>query len=88
MTAPRVTPQRIQDVIVSAKYHVFPNTTVTICLLVLKNDYSVIGESACVSMSNFDELIGQKIARKRAEDKIWALEGYFLKQAITNQVES
>lgn len=85
LTAPRVTPERIKEVIVSAKYHLFPNTTVTICLLLLKNGFSVTGESACASSSNFNELLGQKIARENAEHKIWALEGYLLKDKLSNR---
>jgi hypothetical protein len=40
----------------------------------------VIGESSCVSAKNFDQAIGRKIAKDNAKDKIWALEGYLLKQ--------
>jgi hypothetical protein len=67
---------------VSEQYYVFPNTTLTICKLELKNGFCVTGESAAVSMANFNEEIGRKVARENARDKIWVLEGYLLKQKL------
>lgn len=55
----------------------------TFCVLVLKNGFTVTGESACASPENFDAEIGRKIARQNAAQKIWALEGYLLKQRLT-----
>ena len=55
----------------------------TICVLVLKNGFTVIGESACASPENFNAEIGRKIARENAVNKIWPLEGYLLKEALT-----
>ena len=83
LNAPRLTPQDIDGVIVDEDYHVFPGTTVTACLLKLRNGYSVLGESASVSADNFDEAIGRKIARENARNKIWQLEGYLLRQALS-----
>ncbi|KAA8689580.1 Uncharacterized protein ALO80_00868 [Pseudomonas caricapapayae] len=54
----------------------------TFCVLVLKNGFTVTGESACASPENFDEGIGRKIARQNAEQKIWPLMGYELKQRL------
>jgi hypothetical protein len=80
LTEPRVTLAEIESVIHDEKYHVIPGTTTTICCLVLRNGFTVIGESSCVSEKNFDQAIGRKIAKDNAKDKIWALEGYLLKQ--------
>ena len=82
LTAPRVTSQRVDSVIVSEAYHVFPGTTVTIALLTLENGFNVTGESACASLENFNAELGRKIARNQARDKIWALEGYALRQRL------
>lgn len=57
----------------------------TFCVLVLRNGFTVTGESACASPENFDAEIGRKIARDNAVSKIWALEGYLLKQALYDQ---
>lgn len=83
LTAPRLTPDLIDSCIIGEDYYVFPNTTVTIALLTLKNGYTVTGESACASPENFDQEIGRKIARENARNKIWALEGYLLKERLS-----
>lgn len=54
----------------------------TFCVLVLRNGFTVTGESACASPANFDPEIGRKIARDNAKAKIWLLEGYLLKQRL------
>jgi hypothetical protein len=82
LTALRVTPARIDNVIVNQDYHVFPRTQLTVCCLTLANGFTVTGESACVSPQNFDAELGQKISYEHAKEKIWALEGYLLKQQL------
>lgn len=86
LNAPRLSPTDIDNAIVSESYYVFPNTTTTIALLTLKNGFSVTGESAAASPLNFDEEIGRKIARENARNKIWSLEGYLLKQRLSESV--
>lgn len=54
----------------------------TFCVLVLRNGFTVTGESACASPENFDAEIGRRIARQNAVQKIWPLMGYALKQQI------
>ncbi len=56
----------------------------TICVLVLRNGFTVTGESACASPKNFDAELGRKIARQNAIAKIWPLEGYLLKQRLAD----
>lgn len=87
LTVPRVTPERLEEVIFSEQYYVFPNTTFTACLLTLANGYTVLGQSACASPSNFNAEIGRKIARENAKNKIWALEGYLLRQKLSEGVK-
>jgi hypothetical protein len=53
--------------------------------LTLKNGFNVIGESAAASPENFKEEIGKQIAYENARNKIWALEGYLLKQRLSEQ---
>ncbi len=83
LNAPRITPADIDDQIVGEDYHVFTGTCVTVCCLTLKNGFTTIGSSACASPLNFDEEIGRKIAREEARNKIWPLEGYLLKQRLS-----
>lgn len=62
-----------------ATYQGSPLSLLTFCVLVLKNGFTVTGESACASPENFDPEIGRKIARGNAKEKIWPLMGYELK---------
>ena len=104
LTAPRITPNDINDNIVSEHYftaadgarmsphgnHPVHNLDtgslglLTFCVLVLRNGFTVTGESACASPENFDAEIGRKIARQNAEQKIWPLMGYHLKQQLAD----
>ena len=83
LNAPRLTPDKIDAVIFNEDYHVFDGTTLTVCCLTLKNGFTVTGESAAASPENFDVEIGRKIARANAREKIWALEGYLLKERLS-----
>jgi hypothetical protein len=83
LNAPRLTPALIDATIVSEQYRVFPGTTLTVCALTLRNGFIVVGESAAASPTNFDQSIGRKIARENARNKIWALEGYLLREKLS-----
>ena len=54
----------------------------TFCVLVLRNGFTVTGESACASPENFNAEIGRKIARANAVEKMWPLLGYALKEKL------
>ena len=54
----------------------------TFCVLVLRNGFTVTGESACASPENFDAEIGRKIARENAINTIWPLMGYELRTKL------
>lgn len=64
-----------------------PLNLLTICVLVLKNGFTVTGESACASPENYNEEIGRKIARQKAVDKIWPLMGYALKDRLASRAK-
>ena len=83
LTAPRVTKDYIESLVVKEQYHVFEGSTFTSCLLTLKNGFTVHGESACASPENFDAELGEKIARDNAVNKIWMLEGYLLRENLS-----
>ena len=83
LNAPRLNPDMIDAAIVSEQYHVFPGTTLTVCALTLRNGFIVTGESAAASPANFDQAIGRKIARENARNKIWQLEGYLLRERLS-----
>lgn len=93
LNAPRLTPAMIDEAIVgeysgraSDFFKGCPTHTaldcLTICVLVLKNGFTIIGKSACASPENFDADLGHKIAREDARRQIWALEGYLLRSKL------
>ena len=84
LTAPRITPEQVDAAIVRGHFWVPPGTTLTVCVLELRNGFTVTGESACASPENFDAELGCKIARDNARQKIWALEGYVLRSSMAN----
>lgn len=62
--------------------NVAPLYLLTFCVLVLRNGFTVTGESACASPENFDAEVGCKIARQNAVQKIWPLLGFALKERL------
>ena len=57
----------------------------TFCVLVLRNGFTVTGESACASPEKFDAELGRKIARQNAVQKMWPLMGYALKEQLNKE---
>ena len=62
-----------------------PLHLLTFCVLVLKNGFTVTGESACASPENFDAELGRAIARQNAVQKIWPLMGYELRSQLSRR---
>ena len=58
----------------------------TFCVLTLRNDFTVTGESACASPENFNPEIGRRIARENAIAKVWPLMGYALRQRLAEGI--
>lgn len=85
LTAPRLTPDDIEDVIVGETFTTLPSGKVMVCELTLRNGFTVRGEAATVSKANFDEEIGQRISRDNARSKVWEMEGYLLQQRLHEQ---
>jgi len=98
--APRVTPEDIEANIISQHFFTAAEgvsmstphqpvpsslSLLTICVLVLKNGFTVTGESACASPENFNVGIGRSVARQNAINKIWPLMGYELRTKLANQ---
>ena len=84
LTAPRLTPAMIDATISKQEFH-WLTDVLTVCVLTLKNGFTVTGESACASPENFDAEVGNKIAFENAREKIWLLEGYLLKERLYNE---
>jgi hypothetical protein len=108
LTAPRITPQDLQNAIKGVYYftadqgarHAFLDVAagnaplrefapldptlelLTFCVIVMKNGFTVTGESACASPENFDAEVGRKVAFENAKNKMWPLLGYALKEKL------
>ena len=83
LNAPRLTPEHIDAQIVGEEYGVFGGR-LTVCVLTLRNGFMVTGESAATDAANFDAALGEKIARQNAREKIWAFEGYALRNRLAD----
>lgn len=94
MSAPRVTMADIEANIANEHYftasegvygtgvQVLPLGLLTFCVIVLRNGFTVTGESACASPENFNAETGRQIARQNAVAKIWPLMGYELRTKL------
>jgi hypothetical protein len=100
LTAPRITAEDIEANIKDEHYftaadgyceanksEVYPSQLglLTFCVLVLKNGFTVTGESACISQENFNADIERKNARQIAFEKVWPLMAYELRSKLAPQ---
>lgn len=72
--------ERIQGAILSQDYHHFPETTMVVCCLLLKNGFSVVGTASCVNPESFNYEIGCNYAYQDAETKLAELIGHQIRQ--------
>jgi succinyl-CoA synthetase alpha subunit len=54
----------------------------SICLLVMKNGFTLIGKSAPASPENFNAELGAKFAYEDAIRQLWPHEGYALREKL------
>jgi hypothetical protein len=96
-TAPRV---RLADIeaSIAEQYHVIGSAAVggipttghpldllSICILVMKNGFTIIGKSAPASRDNFDAELGKKFAYDDAVRQLWPLMGFALRDKLATQ---
>ncbi len=77
-TPNKVTKDAVKAVIAREEYVNWPNSTLTVCVLTMRNGFHVTGESACVDPANFDAQLGRDLAYEEALGKAWVLEAYLL----------
>lgn len=75
-----VTQLQVSEMLLNSKFEVFHRVFGKQCVLValLPNGFTIVGESACVDPSNYDNEIGYKLAMEDIEKQLWMLEGYLL----------
>ena len=101
--APRVTKEIFDDSIASVHFinagdAILDSTStdvpppplflLTICVIVMKNGFTVTGESACASPENYQKDIGERISLEKAKEKMWPLLGYALKDHLAYKGQS
>ena len=72
----------IQAKVKKTTYTILPDTTTTVCQIHMENGYVILGTSACVDPSKFNQALGEKYAYEDAVNKAWPLEGYLLAEEI------
>ncbi len=95
LNAPRVTPADIEANI--AQEYFFTGASalkgtpgesspelalLTICILVTRNGFTVIGHSAPASPENYREELGHRYAKENAVRQLWPLMGYALRETL------
>ncbi len=85
-SASRVTLADLAAKVLKTEY-IRPNSAphLTICVLILKNGYSLVGKSAPADPLNFDPEAGQRFAYEDALRQLWPLEGYVLRERLAAQ---
>ena len=98
----KITPAYIENLILEERYinvgDAIANHTskfaetqfglLTICVLLLKNGFTVTGESACAFPANFNNEIGRKVARDKAIEKVWPLLGFMLRDQLHEEEQA
>lgn len=56
--------------------------SMTICVILLKNGFTLVGKSAPADPENYDPDLGRKFAREDAIRQMWQLEGYALRERM------
>lgn len=94
--APRVSLADIKNAI-AAQYHftadkaigdspqVEPLKTLSICILVMKNGFTIIGKSAPAAPENFNAELGREFAYDDAMRQVWPLMGFALRDRLATQ---
>lgn len=54
----------------------------SICILVMKNGFTVVGTSAPASPENYDRELGRKFAYENAVRQLWPLMGFALRDKL------
>lgn len=78
----RVTLERVKAVIDKAHYWQVPGTTITVCALVCRNGFTVMGQSGCPTKAQFNSELGRMIARDNAMVELRKHECYALRNEI------
>jgi hypothetical protein len=65
-----------------------PLRLLSVCILVLRNGFVVIGKSAPASPANFDRQMGRKLAYDDCRRQLWPLMGFSLRETLHRAEQS
>jgi len=81
MTRDEITMNFLSNKIKEVSYHKLTDT-LTVCVLILENGFTVTGESDYLSPEEYDKEESEARAFDKAQEKIWLLEGYLMKERL------
>lgn len=61
-----------------------PTQILSICILVMRNGFTIIGKAAPASPENFNVELGRKYAYEDAVRQLWPLMGFALRDRLAN----
>lgn len=79
--APSISQRMVDDFIDDVKVITLDGKT-TVVRVLLKNGFTCVEASSCVSPENYDEAMGAKICMERIKNQIWKLLGFLLQTAV------
>lgn len=84
----RITPEQISTLMNEAECQVVHRMFDKQCIVVakLRNGFTIVGESACIDPSDYNEEIGFNLAKARIEQRLWELEGYALQKSLAGEL--
>jgi hypothetical protein len=62
--------------------HMAPLSIITLCVVVMRNGFTIIGKSAPASPENFNAELGRKLAYEDAVRQLWPLMGFALRDRL------
>lgn len=79
--APSVSQQMVDDFIKETEVVTMGGKT-TVVRAVLRNGFTIVESSSCVSPENYDEKMGAEICMEHIKNKVWMLLGFLLQTAV------
>lgn len=70
----KIQESELEELIKDERYLV--EGTMTIAILEIAGGFQLVGTSACLNPDDFNDTLGRQIARQKAFDRLWELEGY------------
>jgi hypothetical protein len=58
--------------------------SMTICVLMLRNGFALVGKSTPADPDNFDVELGKRFAKEDAIRQMWSLEAYLLREKMVS----